>query len=445
MLLKDASILIIDDDPDVLTAARLLLKSQAKEVVVEKNPEMLRSIFVKRDFDAVLMDMNFTTTINSGYEGLYWLKKIKALGSKAAVMMITAYGDIDLAVKSLKEGASDFLLKPWQNEQLLTNIKELLKNKSGNNTSPVQNDTDVLARSEQMQQVLKKIEKIAPTQANILLLGESGTGKSLVAKAIHRQSLRAAKPFIKIDVSSLNDTAFDNGLSGYFKNAPATVIGNAAAGFDGSNIGTLFLKGIENLSLHQQASLLPALQNKQTINGEKLAPVDVRLIAATNLPIAKLADESRFKKEFIYYISTVEMWLPPLRKRQGDISFLANHFTKQFAEKYFKAALLLDKKALEKMEQYTFPGNVRELQYVIERAVIMSEGHSIKPADIVFSAIENNEPPQSLTAKMNLSEVEKNTILLAIEKNNGNITKAAKELGLTRTALYRRLNKYDIS
>lgn len=448
MLLKDASILVIDDDTDVLTAARLLLKSHAKEVQVEKNPENLRGIFQKRDFDVVLMDMNFNSTINTGNEGLYWLRKIKSLGSKASIIMITAYGDIDLAVKSLKEGAVDFMLKPWQNEQLLANIKELLLRKTGvQPASSLQQkmDENILSTSEIMDDILKKIQKIAPTDANILILGENGTGKDLVAKAIHRLSLRNKNPFIKTDVGALTESLFESELFGYVKGAFTGAREERVGRFEAANGGTLFLDEIGNISLHQQAKLLTVLQNRQVakIGSHQTTPIDIRLICATNLPISELANEKHFRKDLVYRINTVEIILPPLRERSQDIPLLTQHFVQLYTAKYFKPGLQPDKKALEKLANYNYPGNIRELQYIIERAVIMCEGDEIKPHDIVFSPIENTVTAETKTS-MNLGTLEKNTILKAIEKNNGNITKAAKELGLTRTALYRRLNKYEI-
>ncbi|AHF15046.1 ATPase AAA [Niabella soli DSM 19437] len=449
MLLKDATILIVDDDTDVLTAARLLLKSQAKEVTTEKNPENLRSLFSKKDFDLVLMDMNFNSTINTGNEGLYWLRKIRELGSKAAIIMITAYGDIDLAVRSLKEGASDFMLKPWQNDQLIQNIKELLKKRT--NKSAVQPaataGSGLLGQSEAMQDVLKKIEKIAPTDANILVLGENGTGKDLVAHAIYQQSLRAAGPFIKTDVGALTESLFESELFGHTKGAFTDAREERIGRFEAAHGGTLFLDEIGNIALHQQARLLTVLQNRQVtkLGSHQPVPIDIRLVCATNLPLEELANEKRFRKDLIYRINTVEIILPPLRKRTGDIELLARHFVKQYGDKYFKPGLELVKKSIDKLNLYHFPGNVRELQYAIERAVIMSDGESIQPVDIVFSPIESREADTAKSPEsINLNVLEKNAILIAIEKNNGNITKAAKELGLTRTALYRRLNKYDI-
>lgn len=450
MVLKDASILIVDDDPDVLTAARLLLKSQAREVITEKNPENLRSVFSKKDFDLVLMDMNFNSSINTGNEGLYWLRKIRELGSKASIIMITAYGDIDLAVRSLKEGASDFLLKPWQNDQLILNIKELLKKRAAKSSAVLPGATGaggLLGHSEAMQDVLKKIEKIAPTDANILVLGENGTGKDLVAHAIHEQSRRAEKPFIKTDVGSLTESLFESELFGHTRGAFTDAREERTGRFEAAGGGTLFLDEIGNITLHQQARLLTVLQNRQVtkLGSHQPIPIDIRLICATNVPLEELANEKRFRKDLIYRINTVEIILPPLRKRTGDIELLARHFVKQYKEKYFKPNLELDKKTIDKLNHYHYPGNVRELQYAIERAVIMSDGACLQPGDIVFSPLESRETELIKTPdSINLNVLEKNAILLAIEKNNGNITKAAKELGLTRTALYRRLNKYDI-
>lgn len=449
MNLREASILVIDDDPDVLTAARLLLKSHAAEVVTEKNPENLRSIFIKRDFDVVLMDMNFNSSINTGNEGIYWLKKIRELGSKALVIMITAYGDIDLAVKSLKEGASDFILKPWHNEQLVNHMKELLKKvASGKLHMPaVQNESfGLLGGSAQMQDVLKKAEKVAPTDANILILGENGTGKDLMAQHIHRLSLRAAKPFVKTDIGSLTETLFESELFGYTKGAFTGAQEDRAGRFEAASSGTLFLDEIGNISMQQQAKLLTVLQSRQVtrLGTHNALPVDIRLICATNLPLQELANEKKFRKDLVYRINTVEIIMPPLRQRTGDVELLAKYFSGLYAEKYLKPTLEIEEKAREKLRQYHYPGNVRELQYAIERAVIMCEGDSIQPDDIVFSPIESAAGISENAADMNLSNLEKNTILRAIEKNNGNITKAAKELGLTRTALYRRLSKYDI-
>jgi len=453
MNLKNASILAVDDDPDVLTAVRLLLKTEAADVVTEKNPENLRSILSKRTFDLILLDMNFNSSINTGNEGLFWLRKIKEFGSTAAVIMITAYGDIDLAVRSLKEGAADFVVKPWHNERLIATIKDSLKKNDPKRSGSGKDDasdsvigSELLGESEIMRDIFFKVEKIAPTDANILILGENGTGKDLIAKAIHQHSLRAEKPYIKVDVGALTETLFESELFGHKKGAFTDAREDRVGRFESGNGGTLFLDEIGNISLHQQAKLLSVLQNRQVtrLGSNQSMPIDIRLICATNVPLTELANESKFRKDLIYRINTVEIMVPPLRKREDDIILLARHFDRIYTNKYMKPQHDFDAKSIEKLKSYHYPGNVRELQYTIERAVIMAEGDVLQAKDLIFSPIETVAPQADEPQELKLSTIEKNAILKVIEKHNGNISKAAKELGLTRTALYRRLSKYDI-
>lgn len=452
MLLKNASILIVDDDTDVLTAVRLLLKTEVKEVVTEKNPENLRWHLQKDNFDLILLDMNFTSSINTGNEGIFWLNEIKKAKPDASVIMITAYGHIDLAVRCLKEGAADFVVKPWHNEKLISTIKDTLKRK-GNKTpaGPVFSadsiiGKELLGESEVMQEIFYKIEKIAPTDANILILGENGTGKDIIAKAVHQQSLRSAKPFVKVDVGALTESLFESELFGHKKGAFTDAREDRMGRFEMANGGTLFLDEIGNIPLHLQAKLLSVLQNRVVtrLGSNESVPVDIRLICATNVPLTELANENRFRKDLIYRINTVEITVPPLRKRANDIILLAKHFSKIYSNKYMKTGLEFDGRALEKLQGYHYPGNVRELQYTVERAVIMADEDVLQAKDLIFSPIESQPVQELEPAEMKLSSIEKNTILKVIEKHNGNITKAAKELGLTRTALYRRLSKYDI-
>jgi len=363
--------------------------------------------------------------------------------------MITAYGDIDLAVRSLKEGASDFIVKPWHNEKLLSTISEILKKKT-QKTPPVnhknQNDPNLLGESDAMLDIFTRISKIAPTDANILILGENGTGKDLVAKSIHEKSLRSKQPFIKVDIGALTETLFESELFGHTKGAYTDAKDERIGRFEAANGGTLFLDEIGNISLQQQAKLLTALQNRQItrLGSNQPIPVDIRLICATNLSLAELSDVNRFRKDLIYRINTVEIIVPPLRKRKEDIVLLTEHFTKIYSTKYFKNGISFSDAAIQKLKQYNFPGNVRELQYIIERVIIMSEGEVIQPDDLIFSPIESsNQNEENEENETKLSTLEKNTILRVIKKNNGNISKAAKELGLTRTALYRRLGKYE--
>ena len=332
MSLKNASILIIDDDVDVLTAVRLLLRPEVKEIVTEKNPENIRSLLSKHEFDLILLDMNYNSSINTGNEGLYWLRQIKEWKPNVVVIMITAYGDIDLAIRSLKDGAFDFVVKPWHNEKLLSTIREGLKNRGGKSAdsggSSQLQETELLGDSEEMQDIFYKIKKIAPTDANILILGENGTGKELVAKAIHQYSQRAKMPFIKVDVGALTESLFESELFGHKKGAFTDAREDRMGRFEAANGGTLFLDEIGNISLQQQAKLLSVLQNRQVIRLGTHQPVsiDIRLICATNIPLSELANENRFRKDLIYRINTVEIVIPPLRKRGKDILMLAKHF-----------------------------------------------------------------------------------------------------------------------
>jgi two-component system response regulator HydG len=451
MILKKATVLIVDDDPDVLTAVKLLLKTETQEIITEKNPENLHSLLQRNQVDLVLLDMNFNSAINTGNEGIYWLRKIKEWKPNVCVIMITAYGDIDLAVRSLKEGANDFVVKPWHNEKLIDTIKDLLDKKEGVKSGKPSakgsaGQTAILGESDVMEDIFHKVNKIAPTDANILLLGENGTGKDLMAKAIHERSLRADKPFIKVDVGALTDTLFESELFGHKKGAYTDAREDRMGRFEEAEGGTLFLDEIGNISLQQQAKLLTVLQNRQVtrLGTNKAVDINIRLICATNVPLQELANENRFRKDLIYRINTVEINMPPLRKRNEDIVVLAKHFAKQYASKYLKPTVEFEPAALQKLKTYNYPGNVRELQYTIERAVIMADDHILTADDLIFSILETPGEKMIDEDNIQLSALEKNAILRVIEKHNGNITRAAKELGLTRTALYRRLSKYDI-
>lgn len=447
--MKHARILIVDDDPDVLTAVKLLLKREVTEVIADKNPENIPAILSREPIDLVLLDMNFRSAINTGNEGLFWLNRIKKIRPEMPVIMITAYGAIDLAVTSLKQGATDFIVKPWQNEQLLKVIADILnKKQSKKSQEPSKTvNSDLIGESEVMKLLLHKISKIAPTDANILILGENGTGKDVIADMIHRSSHRAAMPYVKVDVGALTDTLFESELFGHKKGAFTDAREDRVGRFEAADRGTLFLDEIGNISLQQQAKLLSVLQNRQVIplGSNRPVPVDIRLLCATNVPLSALANENQFRKDLIYRINTVEVQVPPLRERGDDVLMLARHFVQRYALKYAKSVPELDKKTEEKLLRYHYPGNVRELQYSIERAIIMADGESLTPEDVIFSPIEQNAPGKNDEMdEYNLGEMEKNTIMKVIEKHNGNISKASQELGLTRTALYRRLSKYNI-
>ena len=459
MVSKNARVLVVDDESDVLFAVKMLLKTEVKEVVTEKNPENLMSLLSKQNFDVIFLDMNYKSALNTGNEGFYWLNRILERDKDATVIMITAYGDIGTAVRSLKEGATDFIVKPWHNDKLLEALETALQNKAAKGKGGAAGGPkkagsfaafDMLGESEAMQDVFHKIDKIAPTEANILILGENGTGKELVARALHQKSFRSAKPFITADLAAMSEGIFESELFGHKKGSFTDAKEDRIGRFEAASGGTLFLDEIGNISLPQQAKLLTVLQNRQVIplGSNVPVPIDIRLISATNVPIYELAAKNQFRKDLIYRINTVEITLPPLRERGDDVLVLAKHFAGIYAERNHKPTPEFDPAAFKKLKQHTWPGNIRELQHAVERAVILAEGNVLKPQDFSFSAMEQPVPvtgvPLVPEGPLQLNEVEKSTILRVIERNNGNITKAAKELGITRTALYRRLEKHDI-
>lgn len=446
MQLKNAKILIIDDDQDVLTALRLLLKSYVAEITVEKQPGNINSLLASSRFDVVILDMNFNGLVNTGNEGIFWLKRIKEICSDADVILITAYGDIDLAIRSLKEGASDFIVKPWQNRKVIESLEEMLHNRKSKTISIKSSDgSKIIGESEEIQEVFQKIQKVAPTDANILILGENGTGKDLIAKAIHENSKRKNKSFVKVDVGALTSSLFESELFGYKKGAFTDARVDRKGRFEAAQGGTLFLDEIGNISLSQQARLLTVLQNRQIspLGSNEVIPIDIRLICATNLDISELSNESKFRKDLIYRINTVDIIVPPLRSRGTDITLLTKYFLEIYSAKYSKGPFKLDPGFIKKLKNHNFPGNIRELQYVVERTVIMAESTLLSAHDLSFSALESNVENNQLE-DTRLETVEKNTILKVIDKNRGNISKSAKELGITRAALYRRLEKYDL-
>lgn len=444
MNLKQANILVVDDDTDVLTAVRFLLKPEVKTIITEANPENIRRLLSENQIDILMLDMNFASAVNTGNEGLFWLRQVKAWNSKVAVIMITAYADIDLAVRCLKEGAADFMVKPWHNEQLLNILREQLDQRRA--ARPVKAPgLDIIGESEVMQNLFRKLEKIAPTDANVLILGENGTGKDLIAHYIYQLSLRNNKPFVKVDMGALTDSLFESELFGHKKGAFTDAREDRTGLIETADGGTLFLDEIGNISLQQQAKLLTVLQNRQVtrLGANSPVPVDVRLMSATNMPLAALANEQYFRKDLIYRINTVEITVPPLRDRGDDILLLARHFLALYEKKYLKRPLQLSGAALKKIMDYGFPGNVRELQYAMERAVIMADNDTLDAGDIVFSPLEQQAGAVTVQTR-NLEELESRTIEQALVQHNGNISRTAKELGITRAALYRRMEKYGL-
>ncbi|MBD3630908.1 sigma-54 dependent transcriptional regulator [Cyclobacterium sp.] len=451
-------ILIVDDNEDLLFAAKMLLKKHAKEVTIEKDPRRIPFLVNNNSYDVILLDMNFTEDTTSGKEGFHWLKQIKEIDPKSVVILITAFGDVEMAVQALKEGATDFILKPWQNEKLLATLSAAIKlresyeqvDKLSTKQKQLQADLkkpfeDIIGQSASMKNVFSIIEKVAKTDANILILGENGTGKELIARAIHDRSERKDEIFVGVDMGAITESLFESELFGHKRGAYTDAKEDRAGRFEVADNGTLFLDEIGNLSMPLQSKLLTVLQRREVtrIGTNKAIPVDIRLICATNMPVHDMIMENGFRQDLLYRINTVEIFLPPLRERQDDIPLLAEHFLRIYSGKYRKKFKGLKQNALQLLQRYSWPGNIRELQHAIERAIIMAEGDELDSRDFFFlSAKPSNEKVSNNT--YNLDEVEKNLIQKAIDKNGGNISKAAKELGLTRASLYRRLEKYGL-
>ncbi|MEN8248344.1 MAG: sigma-54 dependent transcriptional regulator [Bacteroidota bacterium] len=451
-------ILIIDDDEDVLLAAKLLLKKHAQQVIIEKNPKKIPFLLNNDTYDVILLDMNFSKDITSGKEGFHWLNEILTKDPQAVVILITAFGDVEMAVKSLKEGATDFVLKPWQNEKLLATLATASKLKQSYNEvdrlkkakQQLEHDInqpfkDIIGNSPAMTRVYKLIEKVAKTDANILILGENGTGKELIARAIHQKSLRHESVFVGVDMGAITETLFESELFGHKKGAFTDAKEDRSGRFEIANKGTLFLDEIGNLSLPLQSKLLAVLQNREVVRlGTNVhIPIDIRLVCATNMPIDEMVADGNFRQDLLYRINTVEINLPPLRERLEDIPQLSEHFISMYAKKYRKDIKSLTDSATSHLKKYNWPGNVRELQHAIERAIIMTEHNQLNHEDFFFLTATSDTMPTQ-TDNFNLDEIEKNVIHRAIEKHSGNISKAAKELGLTRASLYRRLEKHGL-
>ncbi len=458
MTKRFGNILVIDDDEDVLLAARLLLKPHAALVHCEQNPESIPTLLKNENYDLILLDMNFTKDVSTGTEGFYWLNEILRLDPAAVVVLITAYGDISMAVRSIKEGATDFVVKPWHNEKLLATLAAAMKLRRSQlevdrlrsqqqqlSADLDQDFQDIIGASPAMQRVFSSIAKVAATDASILLLGENGTGKEMAARALHRQSSRADKVFLSVDMGAISETLFESELFGHVKGAFTDAREDRAGRFELADGGTIFLDEIGNLPLALQAKLLTVLQNRVVtrLGSHKARDIDIRLICATNMPIYEMVAEKTFRQDLLYRINTVEINLPPLRERADDTELLVNHFLAIFSRKYAKVGLRLGLGALKKLQQYAWPGNVRELMHAVERAVIMSESLVLQPSDFFLSAPDVRDDGLVFDS-FNLEEVEKTVIRRAISKNGGNISHAAKELGLTRTSLYRRLEKYGL-
>jgi DNA-binding NtrC family response regulator len=455
---KKGKILAVDDNEDILFALKLLLKQHVEEIKTLNNPSKIPEVLAKENIDVILLDMNFTKDAISGQEGFDWLERILEIDPQAVVVFITAYGDAEKAVKAIKSGATDFVLKPWQNEKLLATISSSVKLKrsrmEADNLRMRQKEIsavldqpfhEFIGSSPEMQTVFTTIKKVAQTDANVLVLGENGTGKELVARALHRNSLGKDEVFISVDLGSISETLFESELFGHEKGAFTDAKKEKAGRFEIASGGTLFLDEIGNLSLPLQTKLLTAIERRQItrVGATKPTPIDVRLICATNNDLHQMVADGTFRQDLLYRINTVEIDLPPLRERTGDIQILAEHFLRIYAKKYKKTIKGITSSGLKKLNHYSWPGNVRELQHAIERAVIMSDTDLLDNDDFLLQAPGHKKDELELNT-YNLDEIEKNIITKVLKQYSGNITQAAQELGLTRTSLYRRMEKYDL-
>jgi two-component system, NtrC family, response regulator HydG len=453
---EGGKILMIDDDEDVLLAAKMLLKKQNHHVIIEKNPKKIPFLLNNDTYDVILLDMNFSKDITSGKEGFYWLDEIMKHDRSSVVILITAFGDVEMAVRALKQGATDFILKPWQNEKLIATIATAIKLKQSYNqvdklkkakemleeqiSKPF---AEIIGRSSAIQEVFTLTDKVAKTDANVLILGENGTGKELIARAIHQRSLRKENSFVSVDMGAITETLFESELFGHKKGAFTDAREDRPGRFELANGGTLFLDEIGNLSLSLQGKLLSALQSRQVtrVGSNQSTLVDIRLICATNMPLHKMVQEGTFRQDLLYRINTVEVRVPPLYERVEDIPLLAQHYLNHYAKKYHKSVKLITPEAMDRLKRYAWPGNIRELQHAIERAVIMTDSDTLQESDFLLSRSLSSGAANNT---LNLDEVERSAIAKALQMHSGNISKAADELGLTRASLYRRMEKYGL-
>lgn len=450
--MKTGNILIVDDNKSILSALEILLSQEFREIVSLSNPNLIPAELKKKDYNIVVLDMNFSAGVNTGNEGIFWLGKIKEINPEISVVMITAYGDVEIAVKALKAGASDFILKPWDNEKLIATLRLALQlNISKMEVSHLKEresvlrkefnreQRDIIGSSPQMLNILKMARKVAGTDANVLITGENGTGKELIAQEIHRQSVRASQLLVSVDMGAIPETLFESELFGHVKGAFTDARENRQGKFELADKGTLFLDEIGNISFHLQAKLLSALENRQVtrVGSNKPIPIDIRLITATNRNLGDMVQEGLFREDLLYRINTIHIDMPPLRERGNDIILLAEFFLRKYVQKYSKPELKISKHALDKLTGYSWPGNIRELQNTIEKSVILSEDNIIKPEDLYLRPV----PETGSSTFSTLEEMEEKMIQTAIEKNNGNFTAAAEQLGITRQTLYNKMKK----
>ena len=453
---KLGKILIVDDNEDVLFALNLLLEPYTEKIKVATTPDRIEYFMTTFQPDLILLDMNFSRDAISGQEGFESLKQILQIDPQAIVIFMTAYADTDKAVRAIKAGATDFIPKPWEKDKLLATLtsgmrlrqsqqevsilKEQVEVLSGQNTS----ENDIIGESSVMQEVFTTINKLSNTDANILILGENGTGKDVIARLIYRCSPRYGKPFVTIDLGSIPEQLFESELFGFEKGAFTDAKKSKAGRMEVATSGTLFLDEIGNLSLPMQSKLLTAIEKRQIsrLGSTQTVPIDVRLICATNADIRQMVEDGNFRQDLLYRINTIEIHIPPLRERGNDIILLADHFLDRYTRKYKKKIHGLTREAKNKLLKYAWPGNVRELQHTIERAVILGDGSMLKPENFLFHTTSKQKNEEEVV--LNLEQLERQAIEKALRISNGNISRAAEYLGITRFALYRKLEKLGL-
>ncbi|OUQ65297.1 sigma-54-dependent transcriptional regulator [Bacteroides xylanisolvens] len=453
---KLGKILIVDDNEDVLFALNLLLEPYTEKIKVATTPDRIEYFMTTFHPDLILLDMNFSRDAISGQEGFESLKQILQIDPQAIVIFMTAYADTDKAVRAIKAGATDFIPKPWEKDKLLATLtsgmrlrqsqqevsilKKQVEVLSGQNTS----ENDIIGESSVMQEVFTTINKLSNTDANILILGENGTGKDVIARLIYRCSPRYGKPFVTIDLGSIPEQLFESELFGFEKGAFTDAKKSKAGRMEVATNGTLFLDEIGNLSLPMQSKLLTAIEKRQIsrLGSTQTVPIDVRLICATNADIRQMVEDGNFRQDLLYRINTIEIHIPPLRERGNDIILLADHFLDRYTRKYKKEIHGLTREAKNKLLKYVWPGNVRELQHTIERAVILGDGSMLKPENFLFHTTSKQKKEEEVV--LNLEQLERQAIEKALRISNGNISRAAEYLGITRYALYRKLEKLGL-
>jgi DNA-binding NtrC family response regulator len=454
---KIGSVLVVDDDQGVLRSLELLLDDEFESVHTVANPNLIPESLAQQRPDVILLDMNFSAGRHSGNEGLYWLREIRNRDEDVMVVMFTAYADIDLAVKAMKEGAMDFVVKPWNNERLMATlktavqlkksqhqVKDLSRQKEGLSAELNKQSFDIIGESPAIQEVMRVVEKVGPTEANVLISGENGTGKELIAREIHNRSGRSGAPMITVDLTTVNESLFESELFGHVKGAFTDARSDRTGRLEVAGGGTLFLDEIGNLPYHMQAKLLTVLQNRQVtpVGSNQPRAIDIRLVCATNKDMNRLIGEGHFRDDLFYRINTIHIEVPPLRERGEDVVLLARYYLDHYSSKYGKDGLGFTAEALDKLRNYHWPGNVRELRHAVEKAVILTEASSIGPGDFFFhsetSAGNKEDWP------LRFEEIEKRAIIRALANNEGKLIGAARELGITRQTLYNKLKKYQI-